>query len=150
MRSRLAIIWAFCFVLGCGNSATDQTQNELPTTTMTIGGQQFVMEKAVTEFQQHMGLMRRDSLAADHGMIFPFQFAAPQTFWNHDVRFPLDVLFLDDDGNIVSIQHMNAYDDTNTQTVTARYVVELNSGTAQRLGLKTGDHLNVPADVRGQ
>jgi len=148
MRSRFAVIWAFSLLVGCGNSATDQGPHELPTTTMTIGGKQFVVEKAITEFQQHMGLMRRDSLPPDHGMIFPFAVASPQTFWNHDVRFPLDVLFLDDGGNIVSIQHMRAYDDSDTQAVTARYVVELNFGTAAQLGLKEGDHLNVPADVK--
>jgi len=116
---------------------------------MSIGGQSFVLEKATTPGQQEMGLMRRDSLASDHGMIFIFPHADVQRFWNANVRFGLDNLFLDDDARIVSIQQMKAYDPTNTEPVTARYVIELNTGTAARLGLKIGDQLTLPSDVAG-
>jgi uncharacterized membrane protein (UPF0127 family) len=134
---------------GCGNPAPQDVTPSLPTTTMSIGGQSFVLEKATTPGQQEMGLMRRDSLASDHGMIFIFPHADVQRFWNANVRFGLDNLFLDDDARIVSIQQMKAYDPTNTEPVTARYVIELNTGTAARLGLKIGDQLTLPSDVAG-
>lgn len=114
---------------------------------MQIGGQQFILEKAVTPGEQSKGLMRRDSLPADHGMIFISTHAYSQTFWNENVRFPLDNLFLNDDGTIVSIQSMKAYDATDTEPVVCRYVIELNFGLAQKLGLKEGDKLTLPPEV---
>jgi uncharacterized membrane protein (UPF0127 family) len=133
---------------GCDSTDTTDPAVMLPTTTMQLGNRQFVMEKATTFGQQERGLMRRDSLADDHGMIFIFPKIGPETFWNHDVRFPLDVVFLDDQAKIVSIQQMKPYDDTNTQTVQAQYVIELNKGTADKLGLKVGDQITLPADAK--
>jgi uncharacterized membrane protein (UPF0127 family) len=135
---------------GCDKGSTPDATTLLPTTTMQIGGQPFVLEKALTPGEQMTGLMRRDSLAPDHGMIFVFPQATTQVFWNKNVRFPLDNLFLDDSARIVSIQHMDAYDETDTQPVVARYVIELNAGVPARLGLKTGDQLTLPVDVLGQ
>ncbi|MGA2230964.1 MAG: DUF192 domain-containing protein [Tepidisphaeraceae bacterium] len=120
----------------------------LPTTTMQIGGRPFVMEKAVTFDQQRRGLMFRDNLPPDHGMIFIYPSPRSQTFWNHDVHFPLDNVFLDASGTIVSIQQMNAWDDTNTNPVIAQYILELNRGTSDKLGLKVGDRLVVPDDAK--
>jgi uncharacterized protein len=150
MRSRIAVILSlFLLAAGCDKSTTSESFTLLPTTTMQIGGQPFVLEKALNAGDQMTGLMRRDSLSPDHGMIFVFPQAATQSFWNKNVRFPLDNLFLDDDARIVSIQHMDAYDETATQPVVARYVIELNAGTPAKLGLKVGDKLTLPADVAG-
>lgn len=120
----------------------------LSTTIMQIGGRPFVMEKAATFDQQRRGLMFRDNLPPDHGMIFIYSSPRSQTFWNHDVHFPLDNVFLDGSGTIVSIQQMNAWDDTTTNPVTAQYILELNRGTSDKLGLKVGDRLVVPDDAK--
>jgi uncharacterized membrane protein (UPF0127 family) len=106
------------------------------------------MEKAATFDQQRRGLMFRDNLPPDHGMIFIYSSPRSQTFWNHDVHFPLDNVFLDGSGTIVSIQQMNAWDDTTTNPVTAQYILELNRGTSDKLGLKVGDRLVVPDDAK--
>ena len=132
---------------GCDNGPTDATVM-LPMTTMQIGNRQFVVEKATTVGEQEKGLMRRDSLADDHSMIFIFPQTKSQSFWNHDVRFPLDVVFMDSDGRIVSIQHMKPYDDTATDPVDAQYVIELNDGTAAKVGLKVGDKITIPPDAQ--
>ena len=115
---------------------------------MTINGQTFVLEKATTPGEQSLGLMHRDTLPADHGMIFIYKQDSTESYWNHDVRFGLDNLFVDADGKIVSIQHMNAYDETGTKPCVYRYVIELNTGTPARLGLKVGDAVVIPTDAR--
>jgi uncharacterized membrane protein (UPF0127 family) len=132
--------------IGCDQTPQDVTVT-LPTTTIHVGNRDFTMEKATTIGQQERGLMRRDSLADDHGMIFIFPSESPQEFWNHNVRFPLDVVFLNGQEQVVSIQHMKPYDDTTTQSVQAQYVIELNDGTAEKIGLKVGDKVNLPADA---
>ena len=120
----------------------------LPTTTMQIGSRRFIVEEATTPKEQEDGLMRRDYLPSDHGMIFIFDKTGEQTFWNHDVPFPLDNLFVDDSGTIVSIQHMDAYSNASTEPVLCRYVIELNAGEPAFLGIHVGDHLTIPADAR--
>jgi uncharacterized membrane protein (UPF0127 family) len=116
-------------------------------TQMSISGRSFVLEKATTPAQQELGLMCRPTLAADHGMFFGFATESGRTFWNHDVHFPLDLLFMDSQARITGIRHMAAYDDTATDAVDCRYVIELNLGVAGELHLKQGDTLTLPADV---
>jgi uncharacterized membrane protein (UPF0127 family) len=128
---------------GCHHQPTG-----LPVTTLSIGSQNFTLEIATTDPQKTLGLMHRESLAADHGMIFLFGSEAPRTFWNHDVHFPLDLLFLGKDGTIVSIKRMESYSDLNVSSdVPAEYVIELNAGTADKLKVKVGDHLTLPDQV---
>jgi uncharacterized protein len=146
---KFIFIFLSLLVAGCGNPPSADSTTALPTTHMHIGSGDFVLEMAISEGEQAKGLMRRDSMAADHGMIFISDEEKPQTYWNHDVRFPLDNLFLDHNGKIISIQHMDAYDDANTKTVQAQYVIELNAGIPQQVGVKVGDTLSLPADVIG-
>ena len=148
LRKRFLIAAVFLFLSGCGGGAASQdSPPALPTTHMQIGSRQFVLEMATTPSEQSFGLMRRDSLAPDHGMIFIFPHDTSDPFWNHDVRFPLDNLFIDRYGRIVSIQHMDAYSDASTNPVECRYVIELNAGTPAAIGVKVGDQLTIPPDA---
>jgi len=140
------IVSLWLLAIGCDQSPPDATVM-LPTTNIHIGSRDFVVEKATNFGQQERGLMRRNSLADDHAMIFIFPQISSQTFWNHDVRFPLDVVFMDSEARVVSIQHMKPYDDTTTEPVMAQYVIELNDGVAAKIGLKTGDKVALPADA---
>jgi len=142
-----SILTLFLLLAGCNSVPTRDTTVQLPTTTMHIGDETFILEKATTPAQQEKGLMFRDTLPPDHGMIFISPKAFSQTYWNANVRFGLDNVFLDDNANIVSIQHMNAYDETSTQPVMAKYVIELNTGTPTKVGIKVGDHLTLPPDA---
>jgi uncharacterized membrane protein (UPF0127 family) len=130
---------------GCHRHTAD---SGLPVTTMTIGDENFNLEIATSEHDQEVGLMHRDHLDADHGMIFPMAKDDVQKFWNHDVHFGLDLIFLDPSGTIVALKHMNAFSDlTCSSDVPAQYVIELNTGTNDRLHLKVGDHLSIPAEA---
>jgi uncharacterized membrane protein (UPF0127 family) len=136
--------------LGCGTTPPASTAGvaTLPITHMKIGDQQFTIEIARSEDEQRTGLMHRPSLPADHGMIFPFDHEQILNFWNHDVHFPLDLIFTDHHGTIVSLKQMNAYDDTNVSSdVPASIVIELNKGTYDQLNLKTGMSISIPAEV---
>ena len=62
--------------------------------------------------------------------------------------FPLDLIFMDHQGTIVSLKQMNAYDETNVSSdVPASIVIELNKGTYETLHLKTGMSISIPAEV---
>ncbi|MGA3066256.1 MAG: DUF192 domain-containing protein [Tepidisphaeraceae bacterium] len=119
-----------------------------PTVTMQIGRESFALELATTEAEQELGLMHRDHLDSDKGMIFIFPDVAIRTFWNHDVSFPLDLIFLDAGGRIVSIKQMQQFSDLDVSSdAAAKYAIELNAGTAAGVGVKTGDTLSIPNQV---
>lgn len=121
----------------------------LPTTQMQVGDQTFTFEIANTDSTRMRGLMKRDSMPADHGMIFVFPDEAERSFWMRDTRFPLDILFVDASGKVVSVRAMKPYDLSSTPSDgPAKYAIELNAGAAERAGVKAGDVLGIPAEAR--
>lgn len=134
------------FTCGCeehqgGGSATVK---------MNIGSRTFVLELARTPEEQEKGLMQRDSMPADHGMVFVFPEEQVLNFWMKNTRFPLDIIFVDSRGKIVSIKQMKAYDLTNTSSdVPARYAIELNVNAAAQAGARPGQVLEIPPSARG-
>ncbi len=116
-----------------------------------LGGKNFSVEIAQTREKQALGLMFRDSMLADHGMLFIFPNEAPRSFWMKNTRIPLDIMYFDKELKLVSISA-----DTPPCRVSrcpsypskapAKYVLELNAGTAMELGVKLGDRLKVDLD----
>jgi hypothetical protein len=88
-------------------------------------------------------------MPADHGMIFVFSDDQVRQFWMKNTRFPLDILFLDSAGKVVSVHQMQAYDLKETSSdFPARYALELNTGAAAESGVKVGDILDIPPPAR--
>jgi uncharacterized membrane protein (UPF0127 family) len=142
------LVWAA--LLACGCATQSQGQRGLPTVSMRIGSRTFELEIARTQDQLETGLMNRDAMPADHGMIFVFDSDQLLHFWMKDTRFPLDVVFVNSGGEVVSVRQMAAYD-TKTDTTSeglAEYAIELNLGAAAAAGVLPGDHLDIPAAAR--
>jgi uncharacterized membrane protein (UPF0127 family) len=113
-----------------------------------LKGQHFAVEIADTEPARERGLMFRDNMPADHGMLFLFDDNAVRTFWMKNCRMPLDILYFDDKYKLVSVQQRVPACRSEPCPVypsegAAKYVLELNAGTADKLGVKPGDTLNV-------
>ena len=146
LLSSILLLAAFLGAAGC-----EQSPASPPMVKMKIGSQVFNLEVARTEAQQEKGLMKRDSMEPDHGMIFVFPQQLVRAFWMKNTRFPLDILFLDSGGRVVSIHQMRAYDETNTSSdLPARYAIELNQGAAAATGVKAGDVLQIPSAARAE
>jgi len=136
------VFFSFYNLSGCFNRARSSA---LPTTKMQIGNNQFNLEIANTQDARQTGLMRRDSMPADHGMIFVFRSAQEWSFYMKNTRFPLDLLFVDEGGKIRSIHQLKPYDLSSvTSDVPVKYAIELNQGTAAKVGAKVGDKLTIP------
>jgi uncharacterized membrane protein (UPF0127 family) len=113
-----------------------------------LGGRTFIVEIADTSEEQALGLMFRDSMPGNEGMIFIFQDEAPRSFWMKNTRIPLDIMYFDKDLKLVSISA-----DTPPCRVSrcpsypskapAKYVLELNAGVAASLGVGVGDRLTL-------
>ena len=103
----------------------------------------FTVELALTPPQLEFGLMYRDKMPADHGMLFDFGTPRPVMMWMKNTKLPLDMLFLDQEGVVTHIQE-NAvpYSEAiiNSGGPVA-YVIELNAGVVKKLGLAVGDRV---------
>lgn len=147
MKPSCRIIFAcLLLVAGCRENAP---QTGLATTAMTIGSREFTLEIANTESSRRTGLMKRDSMEDDHGMIFVFGEEDNLSFWMSNTRIPLDILYIDSAGKIVSIHAMKPYDLSSTPSKgPAKYAIELNQGAAAASGVKAGDVLSIPPEAR--
>jgi len=121
----------------------------LRTVKMQIGRKTFTLEIADTYDSRTYGLMQRDSMPSDHGMIFVFPDEQPLAFWMKNTRIPLDIIYANSAGKVVSILQMKPYDlNTYPSDAPAQYAIELNAGAAAAAGVKAGDMLIIPPESR--
>ena len=109
--------------------------------------QAFAIELALTPRQQAQGLMYRQSLAPDAGMLFVYRPARVVTMWMKNTVIPLDMLFIAEDGEIVKIVERTVpFSLTNISSDRpVRGVLEINGGMADRLEIRPGDRVVHPA-----
>ena len=119
-----------------------------PRSTLTIdtagGPKTFQVEVAANETQRGRGLMCRPSLGADQGMLFDFGTVGEVSMWMKNTLIPLDMVFIRKDGTVARI---GARTVPLSLTVVSSDepvlgVLELNAGTAERLGIKPGDRVH--------
>ena len=124
---------------------------QLPTSPLVIrtadgGEHRFTVELASTPEERAQGLMFRKALAPDAGMLFDFKELGPVAMWMKNTVIPLDMLFIGRDGRIVRIAErtvpLSLTPIPSGEPVLA--VLELNSGTAARLGVRPGDRVVHP------
>jgi uncharacterized membrane protein (UPF0127 family) len=92
------------------------------------------------------GLMFRRAMAPDSGMLFEYPAPTVATMWMRNTLIPLDMLFVDEQGRIINI-HERAVPlslDVISAAAPVRAVIELNGGTASRLGIAPGDLVRHP------
>ena len=146
LRQKLPLLLLVVLVTGCAERGPN---SGLPTVDMQIGSQTYTLEIANTDATRQRGLMERDSVPADHGMIFVFPDEQRLGFYMRNTRIPLDIIFLNANGVVVSIKQMRAYDVSTTYAdKPAKWAIELNQGEAAASGLKVGDQLSIPESAR--
>ena len=136
--------------LMCGTASAWAQLAQFPKSELTIetakGPHKFAVEVATTPEQMEQGLMFRQSLAPDAGMIFDFKSPQPAMMWMKNTLIPLDMLFVDAQGRIVNIHERAVPGSLETigSGAPVRAVIELNGGSAARLGIKPGDRVVYP------
>lgn len=139
----MVLAWGLC---GCERPYASPMG--LPTVQMQIGRHSYTLEVAKTEAHRRRGLMMRDSIPQRWGMIFVFPDEDYRSFWMKNTRIPLDILYLDARGRVVSIHRMLPHVETGTWSEgPAMYAIELNAGEAESAGVKRGDVLVIPPEV---
>jgi len=122
-----------------------------PTVPLSIrtatGTHDFKVELAVTPDQQRLGLMYRRSLAPDAGMLFLYENGSNVTMWMANTYIPLDMIFIGSTGRITHIAERTVPQSTELigSNGPCRAVLEVNGGTASRLGIRVGDQVEYEA-----
>lgn len=115
---------------------------------LQIKNKTFNLEVAKTPSQQMTGLMNRTSLCPNCGMIFVFGLELPQSFWMKNTHIPLDIIFLDKNGVVINIAQGQPESLDNIQsTQPSKFVIELNADTSAKIGLKSGDIIQLPSSL---
>ena len=119
-------------------SAQDGPQ-KLPAITLNAGMHLIRAEVAQTPEQRSTGLMFRQAMGQNEGMLFAFEDAGQQCFWMKNTLLPLSVAFVADDGSIVNIESMKPQtEDSHCSTKPVRFVLEMNEGWFVKRGIKPG------------
>ena len=136
--------YAPAVVLGAGDESEFETGKVVIET--SGGAHTFEVEIARTPEERAQGLMNRDDLAADHGMLFIYPGEGPVSMWMRNTYISLDMLFIRGDGTIAAIETdtMPLSTDLISPGMPVHAVLELRAGTAQRLGIAAGDVVRHP------
>jgi uncharacterized membrane protein (UPF0127 family) len=111
----------------------------LPTTQLLIGKHKAQVEVAATDASRSYGLMYRQSLPPDHGMLFVFDQSDMHCFWMKNTPLPLSVAFIGDDGIITNIARMQPRTEApHCPSGPIRYALEMEQGWFAQRGLGPG------------
>lgn len=144
--SRTALFAVFALLSGCASASASNHWVE-------VGGQRYRVEIADDDAERARGLMFRDRMDADHGMLFIHDAEQPQAYWMKNTRIPLDILHFDHDLKLVTQQRdvppCSAGDacPSYPSNAPALYVLELNAGQAAQLQLQDGAQLKLGPDI---
>jgi uncharacterized membrane protein (UPF0127 family) len=112
----------------------------LPTMNLSVGGKSITVEVANTIGTRQQGLMFRNSLGKDNGMLFVFPDSLPRNFWMKNATIPLSIAFLDSQGVILNIvDEMKPLTDTLYPSQgNAQFALEMTTGWFKAEGIKPG------------
>lgn len=135
MRRHLLFLVAACSLSACAGARQPWVE---------LGGHRYVVELAQDDAERARGLMFRDAMDADRGMLFIHDTQEPQAYWMKNTKIALDILYFDNDHKLVSQQRdvppcsLGDACPPYPSNAPARYVLELNAGQAEKLKLQDG------------
>ena len=134
-------VTVLALLLGTAAQAQDAPQ-KLDTVQLTAGMHLIQAQLARTPEQRSIGLMFRQAMPVNEGMLFAFEAPSQQCFWMKNTLLPLSIAFLADDGSIVNIEDMKPQTlDSHCSAKPVRFVLEMNQGWFAKRGLKAGSKL---------
>jgi uncharacterized protein len=140
---------ALFLTLSCGGGADDRVA-------VRIGSASFRAELALTPETRSRGLGGRDALDPDAGMLFVFPKEGIESFWMKGMRFPLDFVWISSDKRVLEVTAnvpplpagtadsvLPLYEPAQL----VRYVLEINAGLAQQVGISSGGAVTFQPEV---
>lgn len=127
------------------SSAQPAPQPKLPVVRLQAGMHIVLAEVAATPATRQLGLMMRERLGPNEGMLFVFEERRAHCFWMRNTPLPLSIAFLDDEGRIVNVADMAPRtDDSHCAARPVRFALEMEQGWFARRALGPGAQLGNP------
>lgn len=113
--------------------------HRLPMQWIEVDGHRIRVEVADDGARRNQGLMNRDRLPAEQGMLFVYPDEKPRSFWMKNTRIPLSIAYIDGEGQIVSIKDMRPMSTRGVPSDhPAMYALEVNQGWFDKKGVAAG------------
>lgn len=145
----LGVLGATLGLTACASSAAGPVQAELPKIEIQVGTIQITAEVANTDTSRQIGMMNRESLGKDEGMLFVFKRSETQCMWMKNTLIDLDVAFADESGKILNVAQMKAgTDDIHCSSGNAKLALEMNLNWFAGHNLGEGHVMRLPESTR--
>ncbi len=123
--------------------------------TIQVDGHDLQVELARTHEEQSQGLMHRDAMPEDQGMLFVYQDVRKRSFWMKNTRIPLSIAYIDRDGVIVHMADMTPFSADGVPSLyPVKYALEVNQGWFAAHEVDKGDRVTgldaLPQGSNGQ
>ena len=137
------LLLALCLILGlsaCHPQNSDSSPFGLRVVQLKIADSTLFAEVADTPQTSANGLMFRDSLPEDHGMLFVFEKPETASFWMRNTKIPLSIAYIDSAGEILEIESLKPLDETPVASASSKvaFALEVNEGWFKRNGVSPG------------
>ncbi len=144
-----ATVLAAALAVACGGD--DDGGVSTATIVLTEDGgsrQELTVELARTAGERNRGLMGREELPDNRGMLYVFPQDTETAFWMKDTLIPLSIAFIAADGTILDVQEMEPLsEEKHRPPAPYRYALEVNQGWFEERGFGTGDRVEIPEGV---
>ncbi|MGR3178987.1 MAG: DUF192 domain-containing protein [Candidatus Anammoxibacter sp.] len=137
---------ALCYIV---TSCQKQVIHNDNISTINIAGIKTYVELAITDEEHRKGLMFRDKLKEDHGMLFIFPDEKHVSFWMKNTLIPLSIAFIKEDGWIAQIEDMQPNSlESHASEMKVKYILEMQQGWFKEKEIVVGDFLKIPLNVK--
>lgn len=142
----LRIVFLYILLsLGASSCKKTPPENKL---TINIKDKEAYVELAITEEEHRQGLMFRERLEKDHGMLFIFPEERQVAFWMKNTRIPLSIAFIKEDGWIAQIEDMEPFSlENHISNVKVKYALEMGKGWYKINQISVGDFVQIPTKL---
>jgi uncharacterized protein len=143
VRSMTFVFLLSLFFAAASTTASPAAETQPLKIEAAAGDREFAVEIVREEKERNRGLMFRRHMADDRGMLFDYNPPQAVSFWMKNTYIPLDIIFIDANGRIITIAENTT--PLSLETIpsggVARAVLEINGGLAKKLGIKVGDRV---------
>ncbi|MEM7790470.1 MAG: DUF192 domain-containing protein [Verrucomicrobiota bacterium] len=153
-RYTILFLFAFLASIGCEQQGSKQLTTTTDASTVfpvQVGGKMTQLELALNDAERAKGLMFRESLKADHGMLFIFKDAQKQSFWMRNTPLPLDLGYFDASGRLIEIRKLYPHDETAIESRSSKILMalEMEQGWFEANDVSPGDKIDLNAIKKG-
>jgi len=154
----IGLILALALIAGCtqntasGNESSTNNSGNGSLSKVCFGAKCFYVELAVTSEERARGLMFREHLDPDKGMLFIYQDEGVHYFWMKNTLIPLDMVWINGNREVISVsKDVQPCQTSQCPSIgpgqKVQYVLELNGGTSDEIGLAIGDKITFDKSI---